>query len=309
MAVPLNYSQTVRGITEFIEVAIHSILYVRQVYPADLFIRRKKYDTPVFQSRHPGLNEYISKAVKAIGEQMLTGNLEKVAVVIKNREQEALERFLFSVENMIHIEDYDKKTGVQEALSASDLGQYFRGFLVKLNMIESSLGQLPTGDETSFTITIELKADAVPVTKSQNPPPWIPAFTQHTTDGTSDESELHMIRAVNTGIVNLSFAVQETDVKLRREREAREKLIAAAASAAAAKKPAPPAAASGEAKTSTEKADESAAEAAADDAAAEEIIKVALADDPMPEQGCPAFPSSRPPWSAGKLSVPGESHR
>ncbi|KAF7311061.1 HORMA domain-containing protein [Mycena chlorophos] len=291
MAVPLNYSQTVRGITEFIEVAIHSILYVRQVYPADLFIRRKKYDTPVFQSRHPALNEYISKAVKAIGEQMLTGNLEKVAVVIKNREQEALERFLFSVENMIHIEDYDKKTGVQEALSASDLGQYFRGFLVKLNMIESSLGQLPTGDETSFTITIELKADAVPVTKSQNPPPWIPAFTQHTTDGTSDESELHMIRAVNTGIVNVrSFLTciylllfQETDVKLQREREAREKLIAAAASAAAAKKPAPPAAASGEAKTSTEKTEESAAEAAADDAAAEEIIKLALADDPMPQ--------------------------
>jgi mitotic spindle assembly checkpoint protein MAD2B len=43
---------------------------VRQIYPADLFIRRKKYDTPVFQSRHPALNAYISGAVKAVGEEL-----------------------------------------------------------------------------------------------------------------------------------------------------------------------------------------------------------------------------------------------
>jgi HORMA domain len=54
-----------------VEVAIHTILYVRQVYPADIFVRRKKYDTPVFQSRHPSLNEYISGAVKAIGEELV----------------------------------------------------------------------------------------------------------------------------------------------------------------------------------------------------------------------------------------------
>ena len=47
------------------------ILYVRQIYPADLFIRRKKYDTPVFQSRHPELNAYISGAVKAIKEELV----------------------------------------------------------------------------------------------------------------------------------------------------------------------------------------------------------------------------------------------
>ena len=53
-----------------VEVAIHTILYVRRVYPPDLFIRRKRYDTPVFQSRHPALNTYISGAVKAIGAEL-----------------------------------------------------------------------------------------------------------------------------------------------------------------------------------------------------------------------------------------------
>jgi len=67
----LSFNQTVKGIIEFIEVAIHTILYVRQVYPPDLFVRRQKYNTPVFQSRHPALNEYISGAVKAISEELV----------------------------------------------------------------------------------------------------------------------------------------------------------------------------------------------------------------------------------------------
>jgi mitotic spindle assembly checkpoint protein MAD2B len=53
-----------------VEVAIHTILYVRQVYPPDIFVRRKKYETPVYQSRHPSLNEYISGAVKAVCDEL-----------------------------------------------------------------------------------------------------------------------------------------------------------------------------------------------------------------------------------------------
>ncbi|KAJ6621159.1 DNA-binding protein [Mycena sp. CBHHK59/15] len=228
---PLTFNQVVRGITEFIEVAIHQILYVRQIYPVDLFVRRKKYDTPVFQSRHPALNEYISGAVKAIGEQLLTGNVEKVVVVIKDKAEIALERFVFSVENAIEVQSFNKDTSVEDAISSASLGQYFRGFLVKLNMIESQLGQMQLGDDVSFNIVIELKTDSVPATKDKNPPLWIPAYNQHTTSAVSEDAELHMIRAVNTGIINLSLAVQESDAKLQREREtsAKAKAVAAAA--------------------------------------------------------------------------------
>lgn len=48
-----------------------------------------------------------------------------------------------------------------------------------------------------------------------NPPPWLPAVTQHTTAGSSERAELHMVRAVDTGVVNLSLAVQESADKLR----------------------------------------------------------------------------------------------
>jgi len=108
-------------------------------------------------------------------------------------------------------------------MTPATLGQYFRSFLVKLSMIESQLVPMDVGgtsgssmfafvlafisylDDVSFAILIELKDDAAPTpSKNEEPPPWLPADNQHTTSGTSDEAELHLIRAVSTGIVNVS---------------------------------------------------------------------------------------------------------
>ncbi|KAI0782374.1 DNA-binding protein [Irpex lacteus] len=212
---PLTFNQTVKGVTDFIEVAIHTILYVRHVYPAELFVRRKKYDTPVFQSRHPALNEYISGAVKAAKDEMMLGNVDKLIVVIKSSSEDtAYERFIFSMRNMIEIES------VENAMSASTLGQYFRSFLVKLCMIESQLGVLDLHDDITFAIVLELKDDKAPsATHGKEPPPWVPAFPRHTTHGASDQAELHMIRALDTGVINISLAVQESEEKLNRVRE------------------------------------------------------------------------------------------
>lgn len=39
------------------------------------------------------------------------GKIDKIVVVIKDREQIALERYLFSVETMVDIEGFNKDTG------------------------------------------------------------------------------------------------------------------------------------------------------------------------------------------------------
>ena len=67
--------------------AIHTILYVRQVYPADLFVRRKKYETPVYQSRHPGLNEYVAGAIKAIGDELALVSTSNLCVPQKSQKR------------------------------------------------------------------------------------------------------------------------------------------------------------------------------------------------------------------------------
>ncbi|KAG6914635.1 hypothetical protein DXG01_016196 [Tephrocybe rancida] len=196
-----------------------------KVYPADLFVRRKKYDTPVFQSRHPALNDYISGAVKAITEELVLGNVDKVVVVIKDKDQVALERFIFSIENMIQVEAFNKDTGVEDAMTARTLGQYFRAFLVKLAMAESQLAPLIVEGDLSFAIVLELRDNVAPsAPRPTEPPPWIPANAQDTTPGADTNAELQMIRAVNTGVIN------ESGIKLQRERVA-EKAKKAASSA------------------------------------------------------------------------------
>ncbi|CAL1694960.1 unnamed protein product [Somion occarium] len=195
---PLSFNQAVRGISEFIEVAIHNILY----------------------SRHPGLNDYISGAVKAVSDELAVGNVDKVIMVIKNKEEVPLERYIFAIQNMIQVEHFNKETSVEEAMTASTLGHYFRSFLVKLSMIESELGQYPLPDDLSFAIILELKDDKAPtVPQGKDPPPWVPASTQHTTAGASEGAELHMLRAVDTGIISLSLAVQESEQKLELEKQ------------------------------------------------------------------------------------------
>jgi hypothetical protein len=44
---------------EFLHVTIHQILFVREIYPAEVFAPAKKYGIPVRMSRHPDLNQYI----------------------------------------------------------------------------------------------------------------------------------------------------------------------------------------------------------------------------------------------------------
>ncbi|KAH9937304.1 DNA-binding protein [Fomitopsis serialis] len=205
---PLTFNQAVRGISEFIEVAIHTILYVRQVYPVDLFVRRKKYDTVAFQSRHPALNEYISGAVKAVEDELVLGALDKVVVVIKNKDEVALERFIFALHSLIKVEAYNRDTSVDEAITPRSLGQYFRSFLGR--------SRAAVRHDLSFAIVIELQDDRAPAASTDNdPPPWIPAAEEHATAGASDKAELHMLRVVETGIINLALAVQESEEKLK----------------------------------------------------------------------------------------------
>ncbi|CAN0564148.1 unnamed protein product, partial [Ectocarpus sp. 12 AP-2014] len=51
----------VDNLVEFLEAATHSLLHSRRAYPQDIFERRRKYGVPVWMSRHPELNAYISE--------------------------------------------------------------------------------------------------------------------------------------------------------------------------------------------------------------------------------------------------------
>jgi len=53
-----------------VTVSIHTILYVRKIYPEELFIRAKKYNTPVYQCRHPDVCTWINDAIQGVFEEL-----------------------------------------------------------------------------------------------------------------------------------------------------------------------------------------------------------------------------------------------
>ncbi|PSS05452.1 hypothetical protein PHLCEN_2v3832 [Hermanssonia centrifuga] len=116
-----------------------------------------------------GITEFsTSKRLRSGCTAKAQGNVDKVVVVIKSKDDVALERFIFAVQNMIEVEAFNKDTSVLGAMSSVVLGQYFRSFLVKLCMVESQLGHLCLGGErlplydVTFAIVLELRDDKAP---------------------------------------------------------------------------------------------------------------------------------------------------
>jgi hypothetical protein len=66
-----TYEGVVAAFIEFLTVAIHLILYERDLYPRESFLCTRKYNAPVQQSRHPKVCKWIEDAVEAVSDEML----------------------------------------------------------------------------------------------------------------------------------------------------------------------------------------------------------------------------------------------
>ncbi|XP_015766791.1 PREDICTED: mitotic spindle assembly checkpoint protein MAD2B-like isoform X2 [Acropora digitifera] len=85
---------------EFLEVAFHLILYVREVYPSVVFERRKKYNVPVQMCCHPDLNQYILDVLQTIKPLLEKGDVQRVSLVISDKKFQPIERFVFEIGNL-----------------------------------------------------------------------------------------------------------------------------------------------------------------------------------------------------------------
>lgn len=66
-----TYQALVTAYTEFLTVAVHTILYERNIYPRESFINARKYNFPVRQNRHPKVCAWIQDAIAAVELEML----------------------------------------------------------------------------------------------------------------------------------------------------------------------------------------------------------------------------------------------
>lgn len=179
MAAPLpktildTYQALLTTFSDFLVVAIHTILYERGIYPAETFISTRKYNFPVRQNRHPKVCKWITDAAAAVEAEMLKGAVQRVAVVIFSQDSIPLERFMFDVGSFPEVPVSEVLTPFDEGgvdveqgnkpdlkLSLVDIEEQLRAAIRKLAYCGSKLSALPKG--CTFTVAVELKDRADP---------------------------------------------------------------------------------------------------------------------------------------------------
>ncbi|KAG9481899.1 hypothetical protein GDO78_010891, partial [Eleutherodactylus coqui] len=134
---PLLLSPVVADILcEFLEVAVHLILYVREVYPIGIFQKRKKYNVPVQMSCHPELNRYIQDTLHCVKPLIEKNDVEKVVVVILDKEHHPVERFVFEIAQ-------PPLLSISSDSLLSHVEQLLRAFILKISVCDAVLENNP----------------------------------------------------------------------------------------------------------------------------------------------------------------------
>ncbi|KAI4239232.1 MAG: hypothetical protein LQ349_000542 [Xanthoria aureola] len=171
-----NYHAVVSAFSDFLTVAIHTILYERDIYPRSSFLAARKFNCPVRQSRHPKVCKWIQDAVAAVEVEMLKCTLSNVSIVIHAPPPSSapLERFLFSTAAFPSLPSSEVLTPFNGSPPpAADLPEQFRATISRLSSLSSALSPLPP--DCSFTLVTELRDDADIHPPLASDTPWLAA--------------------------------------------------------------------------------------------------------------------------------------
>lgn len=92
---------------EFIEIYIVQVIYLRGLYPRQIFRKHKAYCLPVYCSIYPPLNNYLNGALKSIQHLLETKQLNKIEILIYN-EDGSRESFFINILDEFSIAESDK---------------------------------------------------------------------------------------------------------------------------------------------------------------------------------------------------------
>ena len=213
------------------ECAFHTILCVRQVYPASAFVRRRLYDTPVYESRHPGLSEYIYSVVRAIGRELEESTVRQVILAIYHEDapDEALEEFVFVLTFLLSDADKrDRDLVIRGNISRATAELVARQFLLQILTCESRLEPMASNRPRTFRILLDVAEGCAPSGGIDEPTfgAWVPASgvpfkANALDDGVATVSTMahstvesmpliHPLHILESGIIHMSLHVEES---------------------------------------------------------------------------------------------------
>ncbi|XP_034663355.1 mitotic spindle assembly checkpoint protein MAD2B [Drosophila subobscura] len=83
---------------EAIEVLLNHILYVRGIYPAQIFKKRRIYNTPVYVSIYPPLNTYLAGVLRSARELLARRDLKCFEIILYHSENQPLESYMLQLD-------------------------------------------------------------------------------------------------------------------------------------------------------------------------------------------------------------------
>ncbi|XP_053957205.1 DNA polymerase zeta subunit 2 [Anastrepha ludens] len=150
-------------VIEALEVFLNHILYVRNLYPEQIFKKRRVYNAPVYVSIFPPLNAYIHGVLRAARELQQRGELQSVLLQFYHDELPLNECFTFEIKKF---QPPAEAQGIEEAQSTLlwddkffiDFEQQLRNSLYKLVERLNLLAKLPKG--AKFKVALNTTQEA-----------------------------------------------------------------------------------------------------------------------------------------------------
>lgn len=184
---------------EFLEVAFHSILYFRNVYPKVIFCLRKKYQIPVHVSRHPEVNSYVNECLKTIKKLLEEDGVKRVALIIIGEDEEPLEKYCF---------DFEEPDRMERDYYFVKTEEVFRDYLLKLSVADFERENKFEGGQ-SFRVEIVTKENCS-VRLNDNPDqdhfPWIESESG---EDMMTDFRIFPIKTLNTFDMKLNMYVEK----------------------------------------------------------------------------------------------------
>ena len=189
---PSQANALLKAFTDFLTLALHSLLHHRRLYPPHTFLAVRAFNIAVHQSRHPGVCAWVADAVAAVAAQLRRGAVERAALAVHGPGQtlDVLERWVFDVGDFpVWGPDTTREREADEVpagngseapnededgLNWSDVYEALRGALRRIAYAAEAMPLPPEG--STFTLAIELRDDALaPIGVRNNNP----SLTEH----------------------------------------------------------------------------------------------------------------------------------
>nr|ADO16562.1 mitotic spindle assembly checkpoint protein [Cerebratulus lacteus] len=191
-------------LSEFLEVAFHCILYVREIYPNTVFERCRKYNVPVQMCCHPDVKQYIVDVIQSLKPILDKQQVDKIALVILAADQNPVEKFVFDITPV-------SNPTLSEDTYLLRLEQALRAFLLKLNICDASLQVLP--EDCTWAVQVHTENAALLGIEEQQilqEFPWIEADESQVK---VENAKLVPLKAMTSPIMKMQLYIEEKSPK------------------------------------------------------------------------------------------------